>query len=374
VRLLPSLLLVLACTSPAPAPKGAPVPELRTEEPPDPEGTAHDVTETLSRDDGTTYRMVQASMGLLAEAGIGADGNLSGTMRYARTLDGVEVCSVDFAITGTPYTGDCEGCDFAFDMTVTRTAESNPEQCWSYTLATMETPEGSGMRDPVLAHVPTYTTPEWSWTDAYGVEQTYGGYVYADVLRAGFTTYIAAYSGPYGEWPEREYGPYFQNLLWDGSRYGDFAREGDSLAWTWGQAYETSTSEGVQQWCPDVEVSTVQTRRALGIDAVQGEFPCDFAHHDAWSFPVEAGDIVSVTVDTVAAETAFDPMVWVNGPDSCTLLWVDEGFDCSFPPPAFQCPAGKFQATASGTYEVFVGTMSSCAGETAAYALDVQVL
>ncbi len=371
MRLLPSLLVLAACT--APVPESA-APELRTEEPPEMEGSGRDLVETLSRDDGATYRVVDASMGVVAEAAIDDDGNLAGTMRYARTLDGVEVCSVDFALGGTPYTGTCEGCDFAFEVDVTRTAEVNPEQCWTYFNATLETPEGCGLRDAILAHVPELTTPEWTWTDGYGEEQTYGGYVYNDVLQVGFTSYTPAYSGPYGEWPETEYGPFFQNLVWDGSRYGDFTREGDALSWMWGQTYETTTTEGVQQWCPDVEVSMVGSRRALGVDAVTGEFPCDSVHHDAWTFDAEEGDIVSVTVDTVAAETAFDPMVWVNGPDSCTLLWIDEGFDCTFPPPAFQCPAGKFVAPGSGTYEVFVGTMSSCASETAGYALDVQVL
>ena len=155
------------------------------------------------------------------------------------------------------------------------------------------------------------------------------------------------------------------------------ARDGDALGWTWGQAYQTMTANDVQNVCDPAVFPTAAATRAIGLDAVTGAFPCVLdgaVPHDSFTFDARAGETVSVTVDTVAAETAFDPSFWVNGPDTCTLAWVDESFECAFPPPYFSCPSGKFVAPQDGTYEVFVTGSGVCAGEVAAYTLDVQVL
>ena len=368
------LALVLACTK-TPGEIVPPTPQ--TEAPPAPEGTARDVVETAARDDGSTYRTVEAGVGVVADAHITADGTLEGTIAYTHTFDGAVTCSVDLALTGTPYTGTCEGCDFAFDVVSTRTAETNPELCFPYTMLTLEDVAYDGTRAPILVHLDTYTTPTSSWDNGYGEIVTYGGYVYEDMLRAGFNWYTEAYSGPYGEWPATEYGPFFQNIAWDGAPNAAFERDGDALAWTWTQSYETSTANDVQNVCDYSVFPTATSMRAIGIDAVRGEFPCvagSMVPHDSWTFEARAGETVSVTVDTVADETAFDPSFWVNGPDTCTLAWVDEGFECTFPPPYFSCPTGKFVAPQDGVYEVFVTGSGICAGETAGYTLDVQVL
>src|SRR5262245_42397777 len=45
--------------------------------------------------------------------------SLSGTVIHTRVEDGVDVCNEAVDLSGTPYTGACPGCDFAFDITAT---------------------------------------------------------------------------------------------------------------------------------------------------------------------------------------------------------------------------------------------------------------
>ncbi len=368
-----SLFLVACATDEAPADSIA---TPRTTEVPADTGTAAEVVETLSRDDGSTYRAVAFAQSVTASARIAADGTLSGSVRYAESLDGELRCGVDFALAGTPSSTACADCDFAFDVLSERVAEDGDTTlCYPPVQLTFEEMASDGMRNGVLQHLPTFTTPSYTSTDGYGNDVTWGGYVYDDLWRSGFESYSAAYSGPYGEWPEYSWGTWMSPMAWEGSETGvTFSRDGDSLTWTWGTAYDSYVVNDVQLACEGTAVTVAPTPRRIGLEAVTGTLPCAANSHDAWTFEAEAGDIVSISVDTVSAETTFDPMFWVNGPDTCTIAWLDDSYACTFPPPSFSCPSGKFQATESGTYEVFVATLSACAGETAAYTLDVQTL
>jgi hypothetical protein len=368
-----SLLFVAACTTDETPADSVAVP--RTTEVPADTGTAQDVVETLTRDDGSTYRTVPFTQTVTASARIGEDGGLSGTLRYAERLDGDLRCGFDYALRGTPSATACEDCDFSFDVQSERTAEEgDPSLCYAQGAYTLEDIAGDGMRNAVLQHLPSFTTPSYTGSDGYGNEVTWGGYVYEDLLRSGFESYSPAYSGPYGEWPEYSWGTWFTPIAWVGSPSGTFARVGDDLSWSWTQSYDTYAVSEVYTSCADTNVTMVPTTRRIGLDAVTGTVPCDGSHHDGWTFEARAGDIVNISVDTVAEDTTFDPMFWVNGPDTCTLATLDDTFACTFPPPSFSCPSGKFEAPVDGTYEVFVAMMSGCVGETGAYTLDVQVM
>ena len=368
-----SLVLVACTTDTAPIDSVA---TPRTTQVPADTGSASDVAETLRRDDGSTYRTAAFAQSVTASARIAEDGTVTGSLRYAELLDGELRCGIDFALAGAPSATACADCDFAFDIASTRVAEEGDGSlCYPSVNYTLEDAAGDGMRNGVLQHLPTFTTPSYTGTDGYGNEVTWGGYVYEDLWRTGFESYSPAYSGPYGEWPEYSWGTWFSPLAWEGAETGTtFTRDGDSLAWTWGASFDTYVSNDVQRTCDGATVTAVTTPRRIGLEAVTGTLPCDGGRHDAWTFEAEAGDIVNISVDTVAAETTFDPMFWVNGPDTCTVAWVDDSFACTFPPPAFSCPSAKFEVPEAGTYEVFVATMSGCVGETAAYTLDVQAL
>ncbi len=96
---------------------------------------------------------------------------------------------------------------------------------------------------------------------------------------------------------------------------------------------------------------------------------------DTWLVTVDAGG-ATLTVDTVADETAFDPY-WaalVAPGDYEDLLGItiafDDDVDCTFPPPSFTCPQGALE---EGVYEIAVGAASviGCAGEIQEYLIVV---
>jgi hypothetical protein len=374
---------VIACRTAAPdgaepsADIKAPAPTPERDEGDEEELPADDslssVDKTLSRDDGSTWTVVPATRWVMGQGDILPDGTFAGTVATGIDHDGSPACSLDYDVTGTPWAGDCEGCSFAFEMSSTQVAAENPDSCWSQPSHTFEVQEGHGIRSVILSHMDTWTSPAYEWTDYYGNTYTWGGVTYTDLARVGYIGYTEAYSGPYGEWPASEWGPYFTNFLWEGSPYGDFDRDGDTLTWSMLWSYNHYASEGIQNWCGgDEYVVSAPANGDLGSGAVTGSFACDPAIHEAWTFSALAGDEVVITVDTVDEETTFDPMFWVNGPDTCSILWADDNFDCTVPPPAFSCPSLKFEAPDDGTYELFISTTGTCAGETAGYALDVQ--
>jgi hypothetical protein len=86
----------------------------------------------------------------------------------------------------------------------------------------------------------------------------------------------------------------------------------------------------------------------VGISPQSGTIsPCGPTIADAWAFRVSAGDEVMISVDTVDAETAADFEVrGVCG--SSDFFFADDNFLCTFPPPAFSCPATVFTATTDG--------------------------
>jgi hypothetical protein len=80
---------------------------------------------------------------------------------------------------------------------------------------------------------------------------------------------------------------------------------------------------------------------------------------------------VKVSVDTTGASTAFDPAFWINDGASCTLLFADDNFTCTFRPTSYSCPSGTVTAAADGVYEIVVISYGECTGTDAEYALSV---
>ena len=91
---------------------------------------------------------------------------------------------------------------------------------------------------------------------------------------------------------------------------------------------------------------------------------------DVWEVTPSAGETLTVSVDTVASATAFDPNMWVNDSDSCTVGGADDSFTCTYQPAAFSCPSLQFTTDAE-TYSIVVGSLGSCNGSTAEYVLLV---
>ncbi len=284
--------------------------------------------------------------------------SFSGEVSVQTVIDGATSCDTVTQLEGTAYTGDCDDCTFAFEIAPTVTADNSAADCshpyyWSYTGG------WEGYTDQFLAF--------WETADYYG-------YDYNNVLAWGYgIDYTGSYYSYY--YP----GPYFSWLTYEGSYYvsdGSATFDGSTLSWN----LASSGYDYFENYSDDScgSESVADGGGNLGGDWVgEGNLPGDGTSGYDWYYVVDVWDIttvpgegVSVTVDTVSDGTAFDPWMWVNDGESCTIGEADDSFDCTFPPPKYSCPSVSF--TAAGTaYEVVVASYGSCAGALGEYALSI---
>ena len=109
-----------------------------------------------------------------------------------------------------------------------------------------------------------------------------------------------------------------------------------------------------------------------------GSVPCNAALGiDIWSFPVTSGENITITVDTVSAETTGDLRILTactstnSGIENRSEFRNDE-VACTFAPPAGSCPQDQFSLPANSVCTVGVAVANNdCAGTRAAYTLTV---
>ena len=275
---------------------------------------------------------------------------LSGVVDYVTTLDGAVVCDARIELQGTPYTGTCAGCDFAFEIDATVVRDSGTADCelhpyLSYIDAGVYT-------NMLMAHMASYSG-------------SYGSY--SDVFATGFAVDYSSYG--YGYYP----GPYWFMLSYDGSSTGSFRRTGDDIEWTF--TYESTESYGDASYysdCGTVGYADLGDS-VVGTYTGQSELDCSTDEVDVWTFLGAPGQTALIAVDTTATTTAFDPLMWVNDPAGCTLNSSDDSFDCTYPPPSYQCPSMTLSLADRGLYQVVVASYGSCAGSIGAYELTVDL-
>lgn len=269
--------------------------------------------------------------------------SFEGQIQVSSSYDGVVACDAVIELAGSRYTGTCEGCDFAFALDGTLAVDDGNGDCvleprWSY-LA------GDGWTDLLLAHAPSFSTEGW-----------YGTYTFDDVLLTGYTLEATGA------------GPYWWMLAHDASPDADFSRIGDELAWSYGY-HGWIDRDPFRNDCGDIAASDAEEGFGGAVVALS-ELACDGSLADVWSFEGAAGESATITVDTVADDTAFDPRLYLNTPDGCTSMTADDNFDCTFPPPSYACPSLELQ-TGAGTHQVVIIAAGSCAGEIAEYSIRV---
>jgi hypothetical protein len=265
--------------------------------------------------------------------------SFDGTVTLQSTLGGELLCDAEIALTGARYDGVCPDCDYAFSVEANVLVDNGTVECWHDPLLSYL--PGDGIDDLVLAHAPSFGVLEW-----------YGMYYYADALVTGYTAY--------GE------GPYWWVLSHEKSSEGTYERSGDDIDWTWEYQAFVDVDPHFQD-CGDVGGSDADTGFP-GSTSATGELACDGTVADVYQFTADAGQTVFITVDTVAEATAYDPALYVNGPDGCTLVEVDDSFDCTWPPPAYRCPAVELE-TGAGDHLIVVTSRGNCAGEVGEYEL-----
>ena len=108
--------------------------------------------------------------------------------------------------------------------------------------------------------------------------------------------------------------------------------------------------------------------------------PCGAELVDIWSFWVDGGQSIEVLVDTLAAETAFDPTLSLmledpsqSGFEPTVLAEGDDEVDCSFAPSSGACPEIQVSTDASGIAYAVIGEKGVCPDSGGVYRMTAQV-
>ena len=286
------------------------------------------------------------------------DWALFGRVDYRSTNNEIVACDSVIDLTGAAYTGECDGCDYAFAVTAEIQNENgDPDTCAHSTVLSFLS---DGVRENLLfAHA----------DEAYVEQDDLEVLVYNSV-QVGFSMYYEA-----TETSEaiRIEGPFWWQMYYEGiTKNSTFSRDGDQLDWTFQFENTVATWDDFAMLDDCGEELTDQASEAfIGDQSQQDTVPCDGWQMDVWEVEVDdEGAGFEVLVDTIGEETTFDPAFVVNNPDGCVVLYADDGFDCSAPPPHYMCPAGSVEG-GPGTYQILVFSYGQCTSTDVAYQIEI---
>ena len=326
--------------------------------------TYTDLGEALRVDDAAPS-VITVSTSIIGDATVAADGlSMAGAIEYDTSRGGIAECDFTVTVGGPAYTGDCEGCDFAFSTNGVISRDASSSACRPEVGLSLAPGPSDYEKNLFIAFWSSYTSP-YSYYGYYGY---YGSYT--DLFRVGYALDFSSsgygYSGGY--YP----GPYWFTHSHSGTAPSrTFSKSGSTLHWEWTDSYTYTDYSFYRNYCGYSSYAYASSSYIVSTTST-GSIPCDDSGTvDVWEFTANAGDEVVLSVDTVATATAFDAILWVNGPDTCTLASADDSFACTFPPPAYECPSIRFTATQTGTHEAVVGTLNTCASSVAEYTIDI---
>lgn len=123
----------------------------------------------------------------------------------------------------------------------------------------------------------------------------------------------------------------------------------------------------------------------------EGELPCDSLVFDFYRVATDEGQRLEVVLDTLDAQTAFDPAFgvrsvtrWAEAPGAIEveyeLAWADDGFTCTAVPTSGECPRADVSLVDGASDHlrddvlVFVSAENgACAGPDGGYSLELMV-
>ena len=180
------------------------------------------------------------------------------------------------------------------------------------------------------------------------------------------------------------FGPYFAWLVFTGDylEAGEIHWDGDDVEWSWDTSWSwTEPNLELYRYCREPALSNAW--RPYEGNIYEGDLPCERylwswygdetyeyfvgGRADVWSFDGSAGDTLSVTVDTVAPNTAFVPDLWLNTPEDCTDLVAYGEVRCTYG--GEHCPSARTRLARDGPYQLIVASTSWCASSRAEYEL-----
>jgi|GEM_PF-3148025 len=273
------------------------------------------------------------------ESSVDELGTLTGLemeLTYESTLDGDLVCSKALSITGTPFTGACDDCTFAFAIESTVTADESAPGCSVPAYQLLDT--SGTLFDVVFGHSTRLDIGSGGTAASY-----------AD---AAFVRYSV--DGSFGT-----YGPYTR-VLASGDGFedlGEFLLDGDAFEWGLDQDSFTDGDDVLVDFCePSYTSSWTDFALSGGYTSASDSVSCDGSQVDLWSIEVETASTVGLGVDTVAADTAFDAKLTLMGSDDCVVATADDNTPCTFAPDRYECPAIELELE-PGMYTVMVHSM-----------------
>jgi len=263
-------------------------------------------------------------------------GSLTGIeleVTYETWVDDMLVCAKEVAVTGVPYTGECEGCEFAFSIEGELVEDNSEAGCFASDYQLLRT--DNGIEDLVLAYSELLEVDRWGEVSTYA--------------EAIFVTYS---SGWYGG------GSANTRVLSHadgGEDPGIFRRDGAEFVW--GGDFETTINGDDQlvDYCDGGYTLGWDGTEPSGVSTITEDVTCDGKQVDQWTITVDETQTVEIAADTVSAETTFDPRLFVINEDGCVVASADDNFECTFPPPSFRCPATSVELE-PGEYTIMVSS------------------
>lgn len=255
---------------------------------------------------------------------------LEGEVTFTTTTsEGTVVCDADLALTGTPYTASCSDCEFAFHV--------EPSIL-----------EDRGSADCVLPSL-------WTYVDDDFIDRSGLGYADATVDIDGQPLDRALVA--VGDLEGRR--PAAAGVVSDDGARSMVDWDGETTL-TWSHEFDElyGETELERRTCDD----QAELRGGRPGDGRSAEETLDCAGFvlDVWTVELVAGETVHLGMDTVAADTAFDSVLFVENPDGCIVASGDDVFSCSFAPAAWSCGGGKFTPEVSGTHRILAYSYGSC--------------
>lgn len=272
--------------------------------------------------------------------------SLNGEVHYV-VNDGAEIdCDVHIALTGTEYTGPCPDCDFAF---TTGAEILDGEDC--------------AFLHPFWTYIPgKYFTGELvlAWADHAEVY----GYTFYDILAVGY---------PYGD--SLGWAPMVFSSPQMGER-GEGSYSEGTLSWSYYYSGSPDSGPSYYHLCDRASYVPWSTAtEAYGATfSGSSSLPCDGEDWlDVWTVQAEVGQTLAITLDTVDEMTTFEPWFWVNSPSGCTVVYANDSFVCTYPPPYWGwCPSALVPVDEAGTWQVVAGAYD-CAAEQGMYRISVEL-
>lgn len=264
-------------------------------------------------------------------------------------------CDNTIAFTGSPYAGECEGCDFAFSIDEALLTEGTGTQ------------PDCEMLD-VLSFIDSTSDVRENFFIQFESEYVGTNQTYNDLFRIGFG--VVGYTGTY------RLIHYYEGITLDNRT---FSYEDGALSWTYRDQYaayrpnevlticETNIRDGGIGFYNEEEGALVSTSTlSCGGDG------------DIWTLTdVEDRDRLQISVDTVASDSAFDPELAVNADSGCTFGLAFDTIPCSFPPATGDgaCPSLRGRADGNNDYQIIVWSAGGCAEgqQSVEYELSVSV-